>query len=47
MLIEIHTDTDELFDVLNIELVDVIEILVRGGHVRIPDYIETVDGRAN
>ena len=42
MLIEMYPDTDELFDVLDIELVDVIEILIRGGHVRLPDYIEVV-----
>lgn len=42
MLIEMYPDTDELFDVLDIELVNVIEILVRGGHVKIPEYIEVV-----
>ena len=41
MLIETY-DIDELFDVLDIELEDVIEILVRGGHVQIPEHIQVV-----
>lgn len=41
MLIETYP-IDELFDVLDIELEDVIAILVRGGHVTIPDYIEVL-----
>ncbi len=44
MLLELYPDLDELFDVLDIEISDVLAILVKGGHVKIPEYIETIDG---
>lgn len=44
MLIDLYPDLDELFDVLDIEIEEVIEILIRGGHVKLPEYVETVDG---
>lgn len=40
MLIDTYQDLDELFEVLDIELYRVIEILVKGGHVKIPDHIK-------
>ena len=43
MLIELHP-IDEIFDILDIDLADVIAILVRGGHVKLPDYCENVYG---
>lgn len=43
MLLELYP-LDELFDILDIEVADVIAILVKGGHVKIPEYVETVDG---
>jgi hypothetical protein len=43
MLLDIYP-LDELFDVLDIEIEAVIEILVKGGHVRLPEFIETIDG---
>jgi hypothetical protein len=43
MLLDIYP-LDELFDILDIEIEDVIEILVKGGHVQLPEFIETIDG---
>lgn len=42
MLIELHP-IDEIFDILDIDLADVIAILVRGGHVKLPDYVEVLN----
>ena len=39
MLLELYPDRDELFDVLDIELSRVIEILLKGGHVSLPDFL--------
>jgi hypothetical protein len=44
MLIKLYPDLDELFDILDIDLHDVIAILVRGGHVKLPDYVENIYG---
>lgn len=43
MLLDIYP-LDELFDVLDIEIEDVIAILVKGGHIKLPEFIEVVDG---
>lgn len=39
-LLDVHPDLDELFDILDITPERVIEILVDGGHVELPDYIK-------
>ena len=36
-------DIQEMFDELDIELEDVIEILIRGGHVVLPDWLDDVE----
>lgn len=43
MLLELYP-LDDLFDILDIEVEEVIAILVKGGHVRLPEFIETIDG---
>lgn len=43
MLLDIYP-LDELFDVLDIEIETVIEILVKGGYVKLPEFIETING---
>lgn len=44
MLMDLYPDLEELFEVLDIEIQEVLTILVRGGHVKLPDFIETLDG---
>jgi len=39
-LIELYPDLDELFDVLDITIEDVLEILLLGGHISIPEFLE-------
>lgn len=36
-------DVQEMFDELDIELEDVIDILIRGGHVVLPDWLNGVE----
>lgn len=36
----LYPDLDELFDVLDIDIEDVIEILLDGGHVQLPPFLE-------
>lgn len=43
MLLELYP-LDDLFDILDIEVEEVISILVKGGHVKLPEFIETIDG---
>jgi hypothetical protein len=39
MLLEIYPDLSELFEVLDIEPWRVIEILLKGGHVSLPEFL--------
>lgn len=38
MLVDLYP-VDDLFDQLDITLEEVLTILVRGGHVQLPDYL--------
>ena len=42
MLLDTYS-LDDVFDILDIEVEEVIAILVRGGHVKFPDYIEVLN----
>ena len=43
MLLDLYP-LDELFDILDIEVEEVIAILIRGGHAQLPEFIEAIDG---
>ena len=38
-LLEIYPDLDDLFDQLEITPYDVIKILLKGGHIVMPEYL--------
>lgn len=40
MLLDLYPDLDELFEVLDITPYRVVEILLKGGHVDLPPYME-------
>lgn len=39
-LLELYPDLEELFEVLDITPLEVLEILLEGGHIEVPDYLE-------
>lgn len=39
MMLELYPDLEELFEVLDITPAQVLEILIQGGHVELPDYV--------
>ena len=43
MLIELYPELDDLFDELDITIEEVISILLKGGHVKLPDYLDYGD----
>ncbi len=38
-LLRLHPDLEEVFEILDITPLEVIEILIRQGYVEIPDYV--------
>lgn len=40
MLLELYPDLEELFEVLDITPQRVLEVLLRGGHVDLPPFME-------
>lgn len=39
-LLELFPDLEELFEQLDITPLEVLEVLLEGGHIAIPDYLE-------
>lgn len=39
-LLELYPTETELFDVLDIELEEVLMILLMGGHIKMPEFVE-------
>ena len=44
MLLELYPDLDDLFDHLDITPFEVLKILISGGHVQLPPYLDYDDG---